>query len=779
MNRQSFIASAVFTILVNCTIATADQTTPIKGESSKVAATTDNGIPTGPLYFSTRKDAENALVGYNYALTLLQNGRVQAIVSGLNGSGQENPLSVVQAESQKSVSKFSDQTQLDETETPFPKISLKEKLNGQSAIDALGDKLPLVAKAYDMSAERLEDILKTDQTAWIDEGGRLLYVEADTKPIPRPEPKDTDNNGEDTANATTISGTETFASTASSSKDAFTLHSKSGSNRVIYLDFNGHVATNTAWSSGTLTAQAYDIDGNPGAFSDAELSNIREIWQRVAEDYAPFDVDVTTQEPTTDAIRRTSNTDTQYGTRAVITRSMPELCSQSCGGVAYVNVFSYYSSSTPDRYQPAWAFFDKLGNGYPKYVAEAVSHEVGHNLNLNHDGTSTAGYYTGQGSGATGWAPIMGASYYKPVTQWSKGEYPGANNLQDDIAVISAAGTPLRPDDYPSTNASAAPLSGEATAVYQTGIIERNSDIDVFTFQTDGGNAQFNIASGSIAPDLDVAVKLMDSSGNTIASINPSDSLSASLAATLAAGRYFLQIDGVGHGDLTTGYSDYASLGQYLITGSYPKNTTTLSQPTADISALPSFGDAPLTVAFNGSGSTDQDGNIAAYDWNFGDGSANANTAGLSHIYTAPGTFTATLTVTDNSGLKNSTTQTISVTQSTADLSMKVGSTSLTRKPLSRGKSQCVANVIVKYDASSVAGATVYGSWSGSVKTRSGYKTVTGSTSGSTKSDGTVTIGSSNLPSSISGTCAFTVTNVVKSGYTYDGSGQIAGSFSW
>ena len=775
MKRQTFVASAVFTLLMNSAVTTADQTLPLNGSLSNNVNTADNGIPAEPLYFSTREDAEKALVGYNYALTLLQNGRVQAIVSGLNGSGLQNPLNLVLAHSRKSLTKVTDETQLDQSETPFPEISLNEKVNGQKAIDLLGDKLPLVAKAYDMSAERLENILKTDQTAWIDENGRLLYVEADTKPIPKSEAKDAEN----TEYASNISGADTFASIASSTSDPFALHSKPGSNRVIYLDFNGHVATNTAWYSGTLTAQAYDIDGNPSAFSDTELNNIKEIWQRVAEDYAPFDVDVTTQEPTVDAIRRTSSTDTQYGTRAVITRSMPELCSQSCGGVAYVNVFSYYSSSMPDRYQPAWAFFDKLGNGYPKYVAEAVSHEVGHNLNLTHDGTSTVGYYAGQGSGATGWAPIMGVGYYKPVTQWSKGEYPDANNSQDDIAVISAAGAPIRPDDYPSTNASAAPLSGDPAVVFQTGIIERNTDLDIFTFETDGGNVQFNIASGSIAPDLDVAIKLMDSSGNTIASIDPSSSLSASLTATLAAGQYFLQINGAGYGDLTTGYSDYASLGQYLITGSYPEKTATSFQPVANISALPTFGDAPLTVSFDSTGSTDQDGNVVGYDWNYGDGSPNGNNATPSHIYNTPGTYTATLTVIDNSGLKNSTTQTISVTQSNADLSMKVGSTSLTRKLLSRGKSQCVANVKVNYGASNVSGATVYGSWSGSVKTKSGYKTVTGSASGSTSSDGTVNVVSSILPNSTAGTCAFAVTNVVKSGYTYDGSGQITGSFSW
>ncbi len=780
MNRRTLIASAVFTALVGCTTTT-NQTTLLEGDLSKTLPATSAGaeIPSEPLYFSTREDADKALVGYNYVLNSLTNGRVQAIVSGLNGSGLQSPLDVVRANSQKSTSKTSDLGQSDEIESPFPEVSLKEKANGQAAIDALGDKLPMVAKAYDMSTERLQTILKTDRTAWIDEGGRLLYVETDTKPAPKPEQKYAGNNAENTANATIVNGAGSFVSTASSETDPFKLHSKPGSNRIIYLDFNGHVASNTAWYSGTLTAQAYDTDGNPAAFSEAELSNIREIWQRVAEDYAPFDVDVTTEEAALDAIQRTSSADTQYGTRAVITRSMPELCGKSCGGVAYVNVFSYYSSATPDRYRPAWVFFDKLGNGYPKYVAEAVSHEVGHNLNLNHDGTSTVGYYTGQGSGASGWAPIMGVGYYKPVTQWSKGEYPGANNLQDDIAVISTSGTPLRPDDYPNTTASAAPLSGDPSTVMQTGIIERNTDLDVFAFFTGGGNVQFNIASGSIAPNLDLSVKLIDTSGKIVATANPAESLSASLTATVNAGQYYLQIDGVGNGDLTTGYSDYDSLGQYQITGSYPKSATTLISPTAVVSALPTLGDAPLTVTFKGTESADSDGTIFSYDWNYGDGTPSGTNATVSHVYNTPGSYTATLTVTDNSGLKNSTTQTINVTQAPVVVNMKVASTAVTRKLLSKGKSQCVASVAVKYGTSKLSNAVVYGSWNGSVKTSSGSASVTGSALGVTGTKGTVNISSSILPSSSSGTCAFTVSNVVKSGLTYDGSGQVSGSFSW
>lgn len=729
---------------------------------------------TVPLYFPSREAAEQTLAGYNYGLKQLSDGRYQAFVSGLNGSGQQSAIGTETADAlaQNQIGAGS----TDATEMPFPKLTLKEKVNGQAAIEALGDQLPGVAEHYGMSAERLQSILRTDSSAWIDQSGHLLYIDAAHEPTPLPESRIAGVTG---AYATTAAGTDTFNATAAASADPFTLHSKPGSNRTIYLDFNGYQASNSAWYNGTLNAKAYDTDGNPSGFSSAEQNNIREIWQRVAEDYAPFDVDVTTQEPAAAALQRTSSSDAVYGIRAAITQSMPELCSQACGGVAYINVFSYYSSSSPDYYNPVWVFFDKLGGGNPRYVADAVSHEVGHALNLTHDGTSSSSYYAGQGSGATGWAPIMGVGYYQPVTQWSKGEYPDANNQQDDIAVIVAAGAPQRADDFGGTPATAAPLSGSAGAVLQIGIIESRTDLDVFSFYTDGGNVQFNAASGAVSANLDISLKLMTSSGTVLASANPADSLSASLAATLAPGQYFLQIDGIGYGDLTTGYSDYASVGQYLITGTYPKSGATTIAPTAVISALPTSGSAPLTVSLNGTGSVDQDGSITAYAWNFGDGTPNSNSASVSHFYNTPGTYNATLTVTDSSGLKGSASQVISVAQAPVALSMKAASTKVTRRLVGKNKAQCVATVTINDGVSAVSGATLYGSWSGSVKTSSGSTTVTGVTSATTGTTGTASLSSANLPVNSSGTCAFTVTNVVKSGYSYDGSGQVSASFSW
>jgi len=60
-------------------------------------------------------------------------------------------------------------------------------------------------------------------------------------------------------------------------------------------------------------------------------------------------------------------------------------------------------------------------------------------------------------------------------------------------------------------------------------------------------------------------------------------------------------------------------------------------------------GDAPLTVTFDGSGSSDPDGDALAYRWNFGDNSQ-ATGPLASHTYAVAGDYTVTLTVTDTAG---------------------------------------------------------------------------------------------------------------------------------
>src|SRR5688572_28154957 len=89
----------------------------------------------------------------------------------------------------------------------------------------------------------------------------------------------------------------------------FPLSSKPGAPVTLFLDFNGHFQHENVggldipivgghiggWSNFELPA--YDRDGNPLTYSPQEQEEIHFIWSVVAEDYAPFNVNVTTVDP--------------------------------------------------------------------------------------------------------------------------------------------------------------------------------------------------------------------------------------------------------------------------------------------------------------------------------------------------------------------------------------------------------------------------------------------------------------------------------------------------
>jgi glucose/arabinose dehydrogenase len=91
-----------------------------------------------------------------------------------------------------------------------------------------------------------------------------------------------------------------------------------------------------------------------------------------------------------------------------------------------------------------------------------------------------------------------------------------------------------------------------------------------------------------------------------------------------------------------------------------PQNRT----PIPEAGASPTFGAAPLTVSFSGAGSSDPDGDVLTYEWDFGDGTAHSTERDPTHVYNNPGEFTARLTVTDSQGASASATVGVSVANS-------------------------------------------------------------------------------------------------------------------
>lgn len=132
------------------------------------------------------------------------------------------------------------------------------------------------------------------------------------------------------------------------------MHSNPGVGRILYLDFDGHTqAATKGW--GAFDAPAYDPTGNGDKFDADEKRRITMIWQRVAEDYIIFDVDVTTEEPP--VLNGTT-------ARCVITRSVDrngkKMPSGSAGGIAYVGL---WGSAKLQNYGPAFGEIDVCRGG--------------------------------------------------------------------------------------------------------------------------------------------------------------------------------------------------------------------------------------------------------------------------------------------------------------------------------------------------------------------------------------------------------------------------------
>ena len=163
---------------------------------------------------------------------------------------------------------------------------------------------------------------------------------------------------------------------------AFTLHSKPGAPKTIYIDFDGHNVTGTIWNNNSGFAshpmKPYDTDGSPTTWSASELDVVADVWRRMAEDFAPYDVDVTTEEPAP------FNADVGH---ILVTRKVDENGNEifdcGCGGVAYFGAFGNGFLS------PGLVFLDGVGGAHN--IAEAGSHELGHKLYLAHDGVSSTG----------------------------------------------------------------------------------------------------------------------------------------------------------------------------------------------------------------------------------------------------------------------------------------------------------------------------------------------------------------------------------------------------
>ncbi|MFH7018417.1 RICIN domain-containing protein [Flavobacterium sp. FlaQc-47] len=328
------------------------------------------------------------------------------------------------------------------------------------------------------------------------------------------------------------------------------LQSLPGGAGCVFLDFDGYnMPAGNLWNNGNA------INAAPSGMSDAD---VQQHWEVVSEDYRPFNLNVTTSEAVFNSYPRNRRM------RVVVTPT--NTAAPGAGGVAYLGSFNW------DNDVPCWVFITSGKSG-----GDASAHEVGHTFDLGHDGRTNPAEEYFVGINNTSWAPIMGAGYYRPVVQWSKGEYDYANNKQDDVATISGSkfGVGYRGDDYGNTTASAANLdyNGNGTINQKNGIISSEADYDFFTFTTGGGNVSINANTVGRDGNLHLLLRLYNSAGAEMGTYWNSDpyALNASMNVNLPAGKYFVGVDGNGAGSAGYGgYSAYGSIGSYSITGTIP-----------------------------------------------------------------------------------------------------------------------------------------------------------------------------------------------------------------
>ena len=312
---------------------------------------------------------------------------------------------------------------------------------------------------------------------------------------------------------------------------------------TIFLDFDGQTVVGTAWNSNGPLYCA------PSGMTDDQIT---EIFNRVAEDYRPFNINITTDSTVFLAAPLNQRT------RIIITPTSDWY--QGVGGVAFTGSFIWGDDT------PAFVFSNMLAYD-PKMIAENCSHESGHTVGLSHQSTYNtsctllATYNEGLGTGQISWAPVMGNSYYRNLSGWNNGPTPsGCSDDQDNLSIITSRnGFTYRTDDYsddPSVNPGVINIVNSQFSA--DGIITTNTDKDAFkiTLPNDGGlhlNATpFSVGPNNEGADLDVQVTLLNSAKGVVKVYNPQDKLDVTIDTTLMAGDYYVLVQGAGNANATS-----------------------------------------------------------------------------------------------------------------------------------------------------------------------------------------------------------------------------------
>jgi hypothetical protein len=432
-------------------------------------------------------------------------------------------------------------------------------LNSAEAVDALRGPLGQRVIERGGNADEYATLLAADESLWITDEGQLMFVDRAHLDV------DEDGNPIPALPATPTGPPPAPESVLSNGLPVH--HSKPGAPWTLYLDFDGEVVNSRSWRIFNRVTPPFSTDDDFSTFNPDEQAFISRLWGRTAEDWAPFDVDVTTERP---ALIGASVL------WSIIARRPSDLGFQD--NVAGVSLFTLgYVPFGTDT--PTFTFWQSMAPGDHSTTADVVSHEGGHMFGLLHDGFALNGafgeYYGGHGTGATSWGPLMGAPIDRNVTQWSRLEYPGGINFlsgqgnvppQNDIPII-AGKVGFRADDVTDTIAGAPALNPPASA-----FITSASDVDVFALpiadEVRIGITPFRAGELTDGGNLDVAAEILDAAGTVVAGVDDLEQTTATLAADLPLTPHFLRVRASAN---PASYTTYGSLGAYTVTGTFTR----------------------------------------------------------------------------------------------------------------------------------------------------------------------------------------------------------------
>jgi hypothetical protein len=374
------------------------------------------------------------------------------------------------------------------------------------------------------------------------------------------------------------------------------LNSLPGAPHTLYLDFDGHYEStwNRTDSNQTytgVTAGEFNIDGTAG-ISSSEESAIRKIWETVADDYSPFNVNVTTVAPsgsanflrvvmagsTSATLRNSAGTVVNIPTQDVFISSDNGTMVDTSGYAA----IGSYTNAEPNvvwvfaKYMSTWGTTDSEGRyrDLRLIIANTASHEAGHAFGLEHHGN----YDTGT-SLVT---PIMGSNTQGDRSLWSSYNV-GTTSFDTKARLTSLFGA--RPDEYGDGLSTATQFPMGYSPIFGVtgsakGVIGTTSDLDLFRLTTSAKNTYQITVSAPQFGNLDAQLVLYVVRGGgfgyeyleQVIAIDPSipqpspfSGLGATMTGELPAGSYAIGV---------RSHGDYGDIGGFTLTVSIPSTRT-------------------------------------------------------------------------------------------------------------------------------------------------------------------------------------------------------------